>query len=292
MLPGVFAIYKEEGMTSHDVVDAVRRLTGEQRVGHAGTLDPCAKGVLVIGVSRAATKTLSLVVGTEKEYVTRVRLGWRSTTEDREGKIEQTFWPTVGAGPRACPLPEQPQRVAPTGPVPTEQQVRQALDRFLGRIDQRPPVFSAIKIRGRAAYKRARAGKKVELAARPVEVREIELLGYAWPCVEVRLVTGSGFYVRAFARDLGEALGTGAYMDQLERIRVGSFTKEQAVHLADLAAAGPDDLDDQAAGPATPTPAPDPRDPPPTPADATGPAEDTAAARKTRTTPRPDSPAA
>ncbi len=99
MLEGIVAIYKEEGMTSHDVVDAVRQLTGEKRVGHAGTLDPCAKGVLVIGVGRAATKTLSLVAGAEKEYVTRVKLGWRSTTEDREGQIEQVFWTTEGQAP-------------------------------------------------------------------------------------------------------------------------------------------------------------------------------------------------
>ena len=214
MIEGVFAIYKEEGMTSHDVVDAVRRLTGEKRVGHAGTLDPCARGVLVIGVSRAATKKLRMVTGAEKEYVTRVKLGWRSTTEDREGKKEQTFQGTE---------------------VPTEEQVRQALGRFLGLIDQRPPAFSAIKIRGRAAYKRARAGKDVALPARKVEAKEIELLGYTWPDVEVRLVTGPGFYVRSFARDLGELLGTGAYMEDLERIRVGPYTKEHAARLSDLA---------------------------------------------------------
>jgi tRNA pseudouridine55 synthase len=235
MLEGIVAIYKEEGMTSHDVVDAVRQLTGEKRVGHAGTLDPCAKGVLVIGVGRAATKTLSQVVGTEKEYVTRVKLGWRSTTEDREGRIEQTFWTTVGAGPCARPGEGQPQGVAPTGPVPTEEEVRQALGRFVGVIDQRPPAFSAIKVRGRAAYKRARAGKEVDLPTRKVETKEIELLGYAWPSVDVRLVTGPGFYVRSFARDLGELLGTGAYMEQLERIRVGPYPKEQALRLVDLA---------------------------------------------------------
>ncbi len=248
MIEGVFAIYKEIGMTSHDVVDAVRRLTGQKRVGHAGTLDPCAKGVLVIGVSRAATKMLRLVAGTEKEYITRVRLGWRSTTDDREGKKEQTFPMTAGAGPCACPTPDQaqvrdlkpeenlPERsIASTGTIPTEEQVRQALGRLLGVIDQRPPAFSAIKVHGRAAYKRARAGKKLELPTRKVEAKEVELLKYAWPCVDVRLVTGPGFYVRSFARDLGELLGTGAYMEELERTRVGAYTKDHALHLADFA---------------------------------------------------------
>jgi len=250
MVEGVFAIYKEEGMTSHDVVDAVRRSTGQQRVGHAGTLDPCAKGVLVIGVGRAATRQLRLIAGTEKEYITRVKLGWRSTTEDREGRIEQVFWPTEdGRGrpgsqtrsiafgvPTPClPCEGQPQGVAPTGMIPTEEQVRQALTHFQGTIDQRPPVFSAIKVRGRAAYKLARKGRQIDLPSRKVEVKEIELLGYAWPYADVRLVTGPGFYVRSFARDLGELLGTGGYLERLERIRVGTYTKERAIRLSDLA---------------------------------------------------------
>jgi tRNA pseudouridine55 synthase len=226
MIEGIFAVYKEEGMTSHDVVDAVRRLTGQQRVGHAGTLDPCAKGVLVIGVGRAATRQLRTIAGTEKEYITRVKLGWRSTTEDREGRIEQVFWTTEDGGRKASAAP---------GQVPSQEQVRQALTHFQGTIDQRPPVFSAIKVRGRAAYKLARKGRAIDLPPRRVEVKEAELLGYAWPHVDVRLVTGPGFYVRSFARDLGEQLGTGGYMEQLERIRVGTYTKERALGLADLA---------------------------------------------------------
>jgi tRNA pseudouridine55 synthase len=218
MVEGVFAIYKEEGMTSHDVVDAVRRLTSHRRVGHAGTLDPCAKGVLVIGVGRAATKQLKSIAGTEKEYITRVKLGWRSTTEDREGKMEQVFWPTEDRRQ-----------------IPSDEQVREVLARFQGTMEQRPPLFSAIKVRGRAAYKLARKGRALDLPPRQVEVKEIELLGYAWPYVDVRLVTGPGFYVRSFARDLGESLGTGGYMERLERIRVGTYTKDHAARLADLA---------------------------------------------------------
>jgi tRNA pseudouridine55 synthase len=230
MVEGVFAIYKEEGMTSHDVVEAVRRVTGQKRVGHAGTLDPCAKGVLVVGVGRAATRQLRSIAGTEKEYITRVKLGWRSTTDDREGKKEQIFRPTEDSGQ-----------------VPSEGQVRQALTHFQGVINQCPPVFSAIKVRGRAAYKLARKGRAIDLPPRKVEVKEIELLGYAWPYVDVRLVTGPGFYVRSFARDLGGRLGTGAYMEELERIRVGTYTKERAARLTDLAAS----LRDTADGPPT-----------------------------------------
>lgn len=240
-LEGVFAVYKDEGMTSHDVVDVVRRLTGQKRVGHAGTLDPCAKGVLVIGAGRAATKTLKLAAGTEKEYITRIRLGWRSTTDDREGRKEQVFQKTEDSGVLGF---------LSSGTVPSEQQVREALARFEGVIDQRPPAFSAIKVHGRAAYKLARAQSRkwkrdspeqkdeanppFVLPARKVEAKQIELVGYTWPDVTVRLVTGPGFYVRSFARDLGDLLGTGGYVEELERTRVGSYTKDQAVRLADL----------------------------------------------------------
>jgi tRNA pseudouridine55 synthase len=237
MIEGVFAVYKEEGMTSHDVVDAVRRLTGQKRVGHAGTLDPCAKGVLVIGVGRAATRTLGLVTGTEKEYVTRIKLGWRSTTDDREGEKQMVFQPTEDRGQKAegtthpSPVPRPPS----SGAIPSEAQVRQALAGFQGMIDQHPPAFSAVKVHGRAAYKLARAAREVDLPARRVEAKEIELLGYAWPYADVRLVTGPGFYVRSLARDLGERLGTGGYVEELERTRVGTYTKERATRLSDLA---------------------------------------------------------
>lgn len=209
---GIFAVYKEEGMSSHDVVHKVRKATGQKRVGHAGTLDPCAKGVLVVGVGRAATKRLGEVVGTEKEYVTRVRLGWRSTTDDREGTKDEVQ----------------------VSQIPSEERVREALAGFAGVISQRPPIYSALKIGGRPAYKLARAKKKIDLSERQVEAKEIEMIKYEWPYVEIRLVTGPGFYVRSFARDLGEALGTGGYVEMLERTRVGAFTSEQALRISDL----------------------------------------------------------
>ena len=140
---GIFAVYKEEGMSSHDVVHKVRKATGQKRVGHAGTLDPCAKGVLVVGVGRAATKRLGEVAGTEKEYLTRIKLGWRSTTEDREG--------TKGTGARSRRFP-------------SEERIREALASFIGVISQRPPIYSALKIGGRTAYKFARAKKQIDLA--------------------------------------------------------------------------------------------------------------------------------
>jgi tRNA pseudouridine55 synthase len=209
---GIFAVYKERGMTSHDVVDAVRRVTGQERVGHAGTLDPLAQGVLIVGVGRPATRLLGQLMEKEKEYVTRIRLGFRSTTDDGEGHKEEVLVATI----------------------PTEDDIRTALGQFVGIISQRPPAFSAIKLQGRPAYRLARKNRSLELAARQVEVKAIQMLAYEWPLVDVRMVTGPGVYVRAIARDLGEALGTGAYVEELERTRVGSYTADQAMRMSDL----------------------------------------------------------
>jgi tRNA pseudouridine55 synthase len=209
---GILVVYKDEGVTSHDVVDIVRRYTGEKRVGHAGTLDPCAKGIIVVGVGRAATRTLAAIVGKEKEYVVRIKLGWRSTTDDREGQQTQV----------------------PVSQIPSEEQVRQTLKGFEGTIHQHPPIFSAVKVRGRRAYKFARAKRPLELPPRVVEARQIELLAYAWPFLDLRVVTSPGFYIRSLAHDIGERLGTGGYVEELERTRVGTYTKEQAIRLSDL----------------------------------------------------------
>ena len=208
---GILAIYKEEGISSHRVVLEVRRYTG-RKVGHAGTLDLYASGVLVVGVGRSATKKLSQIVGKDKEYITRVRLGCRSTTDDREG-VKQAVCITA---------------------IPSHQDVSVALGKFVGVITQRPPPFSALKIGGKRAYKLARASRPVDLASRQVEVRQIDLLEYEWPFARIKMVTGPGVYVRAIARDLGELLGTGAYVEELERTRIGPYTKDQAVCLSDF----------------------------------------------------------
>lgn len=209
---GIVAVYKELGMSSHTLVNFVRRCTGQQRVGHAGTLDPYATGVMVIGIGRAATRTLAAVVEKEKEYVVRIRLGWRSATDDREGQKTEVC---------VCQ-------------IPCEDQIRQALKGFEGTIRQCPPIFSAVKVRGHIAYKAARRHKPLDMPPRIVEAKEIELLAYAWPLLDLRIVTGPGFYVRSLAHDLGELLGTGGYVAELERTRVGAYTKECALRLSDL----------------------------------------------------------
>jgi len=205
----IFAVWKPKGVTSHDMVDAVRRATGVKKVGHGGTLDPLATGVLVVGVGRAATKRLSRVVRSEKEYVATVELGATSETDDAEGPIDQN-------------------RNAKPVDAAT---IDEALKSFRGVIDQVPPMYSAVHSGGQKAYKKARAGQAVVLAPRKVELKELELLDYRWPILRLRLVTGSGFYVRALARDIGQKLGVGGYLKELERTRVGKFNKDDAIDI-------------------------------------------------------------
>ncbi len=202
-LKGLVAIYKPKGITSHDVINHLRRITGEQRIGHAGTLDPLAEGVLVVGIGREATKRLGEIKAKEKEYIAEIRLGMESTTGDEEGGKREV-------------LPKQ---------IPTQEDVEKAARKFEGEIEQAPPIYSAIKVGGKPAYRYARAGKKVELLARRVLIKKIEILSYEWPFLKLRAVTGPGVYIRALARDLGRALGTAGYLTDLERVRVGEFTK-------------------------------------------------------------------
>lgn len=228
-MPHILSIWKPKGPTSHDIVDAVRRITGERRVGHAGTLDPMAEGVLVIGIGREATKQLAIIVAKEKEYVATVQFGATSTTDDAEGKIipTSTFSPSRREGEV-----EGVERTA----------VGRVLPQFIGRIEQVPPAYSAVKIKGTPAHRRVRRGEEIELKPRVVEIKDIELLEYVPPptpplkageglggILTLRIVCGPGTYIRALARDIGQALGTGAYLTALTRTRVGTYTRENAL---------------------------------------------------------------
>jgi tRNA pseudouridine55 synthase len=208
----IFAVYKPKGPTSHDVVDMIRKATGERRVGHAGTLDPLASGVLVIGVGREATRKLKEVVAAEKEYRATVRFGMTSTTDDEEGEKKEIR----------------------TIDIPSQEQIDKTLKKFVGKISQIPPPYSAIKINGKSAYKSARRGEVVALEPREVEIKKIDILEYVWPVLKLRVVTGPGVYIRALARDLGNVLSVGGYLANLERTRVGQFTKNIAVSISDI----------------------------------------------------------
>ncbi|MEO6811184.1 MAG: tRNA pseudouridine(55) synthase TruB [Isosphaeraceae bacterium] len=203
---GILNLNKPTGRTSRDVVNLISRPLRRIKVGHAGTLDPLASGVLVVCVG-AATRLIEYVQRMPKTYRALVRLGARSNTLDADGQIVETANPNVS----------------------TEQEVRDALATQIGTINQVPPQFSALKVAGRRAYDLARAGKEVDLAARPVTVYHIELLEFSWPRLTLEIDCGSGTYIRSIARDLGEQLGCGGLIEVLERTRIGPFTLADAV---------------------------------------------------------------
>jgi tRNA pseudouridine55 synthase len=202
-------------MTSHDVVARVRRLVGTRKVGHAGTLDPMATGVLVVGVEKA-TRLLGHLTLTVKAYDATIRLGESTSTDDAEGETLTT---------------------ASAGDV-TDDDVRAAVKAFIGDIEQRPAAVSAVKVDGRRAYARVRAGEQVDLPARPVTVHDLDVHEVRREGehvdVDVSVRCSSGTYVRAIARDLGEALGVGGHLTALRRTAVGPFGLADAQPLAEL----------------------------------------------------------
>jgi tRNA pseudouridine55 synthase len=213
---GVVVVDKPAGWTSHDVVARMRRLAHTRKVGHAGTLDPMATGVLLVGIGKA-TRLLGHLALTEKTYDGTVRLGVTTTTDDAEG---ETLAVVSAAGV-------------------TEAAVVAATARLTGVIQQVPPQVSAIKVDGQRAYKRARAGEDVALQARPVTVHELTVLdvrhGVATVDVDVRVRCSSGTYIRSLARDLGAALGVGGHLTALRRTAVGPFTLDATRTLDELA---------------------------------------------------------
>ncbi|MFD1504182.1 tRNA pseudouridine(55) synthase TruB [Georgenia yuyongxinii] len=226
---GLLVVDKPQGWTSHDVVARTRRLAATKKVGHAGTLDPMATGVLVLGVGRA-TRLLTYLVGADKEYTATVRLGQATVTDDAEGDI-------VGQ-PGAEPL-LRADGTAETAAIET------ALAGLRGPIEQVPSAVSAIKVDGKRAYARVRQGEDVALPARPVTIHRLELTAPPRAAVvgetavlDLDVVVGcsSGTYVRALARDLGAALGTGGHLTALRRTRVGPFTLDGARTVAELVA--------------------------------------------------------
>lgn len=215
---GIINLNKPAKMSSARVVTRVKYMLPKGvKIGHAGTLDPFATGVLLVLVGKA-TKLCETLMGQPKQYETTIKLG--ATTETLD--------------------PESPERVTEgAAPLPREA-VEAVLPRFVGEIEQMPPVYSALKISGRPAYELARKGREVALEARRVRVYGLELLDYHWPELQLRMDCGRGTYVRSLARDIGEALGVGGYVRALRRTRVGEHTIEKAVTLEQLAAEGVD----------------------------------------------------
>lgn len=210
MLNGIIVIHKEAGFTSHDVVAKMRGICRQKKIGHTGTLDPQATGVLPVCLG-SGTKLCDMLTDKDKEYVAELLLGVETDTQDTTGQI----------------LKESPVNCS-------EEAVRDAIKGFLGEYHQIPPMYSALKVDGKKLYELARAGKEVERKAREVHIHELEILEMALPVVRFRVACSKGTYIRTLCADIGESLGCGGTMKSLKRTRVGGFALEKAVTLAQL----------------------------------------------------------
>jgi tRNA pseudouridine55 synthase len=208
---GLLNMNKPPGMTSRDVVNRVQRLVRGVKVGHAGTLDPLATGVLVVALG-PATRLVEYVQRMPKTYVGTFLLGRSSDTEDVEGKVVELNFP----------------------PQPTRQEIDAALPAFLGTIQQLPPAFSALKVQGQRAYDLARRGESVELRPRPIDIHRLTVVRYEYPELELEVCCGSGTYIRSLGRDVAQSLGTAAVMSALVRTAIGDFRLAESMALDPL----------------------------------------------------------
>jgi len=213
-LSGILNVDKPPGMTSHDVVDVVRRLAGQRKVGHAGTLDPMATGVLLVCLGKA-TRVAEYLMQGRKQYRATIVLGSTTDTYDAEGQITGSGGKTDFA----------------------QAEVKAALARFIGSIEQVPPMYSAVKQEGQPLYQLARQGKTVERSPRHVQIGSIDLLAWTPPALSIEVTCSPGTYIRSLAHDLGQHLGSGAHLSSLVRLASGHFTLEDATSLDRLAEA-------------------------------------------------------
>lgn len=221
MRSGILNIYKPAGVGSTAIVNRLKRLVPRgTKIGHAGTLDPFATGVLLVLIGREATRLCEAMMDKQKQYVATIRLGATTPTDD----------------------PESEPVLVPQASAPSHESVTLALQAQTGLIQQRPPAYSALKVGGQRASDRIRGGEAVELPPRPVRIDSIELLEYTWPHVRIRVDCGRGTYIRSIARDLGESLAVGGYLTQLERTRVGGYAIEDTVELDQLTASSIESL--------------------------------------------------
>jgi len=212
-MSGFLLLNKPAGLTSHDVVNRIRAWSKERRVGHAGTLDPFATGLLIVGVGREATREFPKLVGLDKTYEATFVLGASSDTDDVTGNIRPSM----------------------IGITPSTEQVTEALQQFIGEIVQVPPAYSAVKIGGKKLYEAARAGKPIEAKPRNVRIYDITdiVMDDRAMTLSCTIHCSSGTYIRAIARDLGRALGTGGYVQTLHRTTIGPFTMEESTPSSD-----------------------------------------------------------
>lgn len=207
-MDGILIVNKSQGITSHDVVDLIRRRFGLKKVGHAGTLDPMATGVLVMLIGRYTKSSNSLMSG-EKEYDATLTLGGRSDTGDAWGKVESSGKKTSF----------------------DNAEIAKVFERFTGEIEQKPPMYSAVKFKGKKLYELARKGLSVEMKPRKVVIKRLDIGAISLPEISFRVTCSKGTYIRQLCVDIGEALGCGGYLSRLERTRSGDFTVGQAMRV-------------------------------------------------------------
>jgi len=206
---GFINLNKPTGITSHGAAQKLKKISGIRRIGHSGTLDPMASGVLVMAIGKA-TKLVEFLRKDEKTYEAVIRLGLTSDTYDATGEITET---------------------PPPVPIPSGAQIKSALEQFTGEIEQMPPKFSAIKIKGTPAHRLARQGKEVKLETRQVNIKEIKLIEFRHPLITVKVTCSAGTYIRSLAHDLGQRLKTGAVLQGLHRTHAGEFDIKDSVEL-------------------------------------------------------------
>ena len=220
-LEGFLLLNKPSGPTSHDIVDKLRKITGIKKIGHAGTLDPFASGLLILAISRSATKQINKFVKLDKEYVARLHLGAETDSYDRTGEIKE--------------YQHNEENMANLSKKKiSSKEVRIVLESFLGPQKQIPPMFSAKKVKGQKLYKLARKGIEVKREASDINVYKIKLLELSWPFLEIKVSVSSGTYVRSLALDIGRKLKTGAYLEELQRTKIGEYDIKNALELENL----------------------------------------------------------
>ncbi len=209
---GFIIIDKPVGPTSHNIVDKLRQITKIKKIGHAGTLDPFASGVLVMAIGRKATREISKFVKLDKQYLAELYLGATSSTHDPESEIKKTE--------TLC--------------KPILEDVQKVIKKFIGEQEQIPPMFSAKKVGGRKLYQLARAGKTVERQASIINIKSIDIVYFEWPKLILDIHCSSGTYIRTLGSDIGRELGAGAYLENLKRTAVGELVLDNAISLDDL----------------------------------------------------------
>jgi len=209
---GFLLINKPSGPTSHDIINKLRRITGVKKIGHAGTLDPFASGLLIVAVGREATRDISKFVKLDKVYEAELRLGAKSDTHDRTGT----------------------QHITHNIEHITINQINKAISKFIGRQEQIPPMYSDKKVKGKKLYQLARQGKVIEREPVEIEIYDIKLLKYEWPVLKIKVHVSSGTYIRALARDIGKELGCGAFLEELKRTQIGKYSLLNARKINDL----------------------------------------------------------